>query len=174
MENRWQVAISAGLLAAVWAGIADTFSLVTWIGFLACSTYFAQPKPGFQGVLMSWATNLSGVFWAWIVICGSGYFESAFVGVLLTGIVTSAMCLQASYHKLAFIPGAFIGCCVTFAMGGDIAKILPALILGALLGYSMVLLTGQFVSLTQRWRAFTGPSTANKVTVQTTTNDQPR
>ncbi|MPY21604.1 DUF1097 domain-containing protein [Shewanella psychropiezotolerans] len=171
MENRWQVAISAGLLAAVWAGVADSFSLVTWIGFLACSTYFAQPKPGFQGVLMSWATNLSGVFWAWIVISGSGYFESAFVGYLLTGIVTSGMCLQASYHKLAFIPGAFIGCCITFAMVGDISNILPALILGALLGYSMVLLTGQLVSLTQRWRAFMGTSTANKVTAQTTTND---
>ncbi|MBL4814495.1 DUF1097 domain-containing protein [Shewanella sp.] len=171
MENRWQVAISAGLLAAVWGGVADTFSLVTWIGFLACSTYFAQPKAGFQGVLMTWATNLSGVFWAWIVIFGSGYFESPFVGYILTGIVTSAMCLQASYHKLAFIPGAFIGCCVTFAMAGDIANILPALILGALLGYSMVLLTGQLVILTQRWRAFTGSSTANKVTAQTTTND---
>ncbi|BAJ02792.1 DUF1097 domain-containing protein [Shewanella violacea] len=171
MENRWQVAISAGLLAAVWAGIADTFSLVTWIGFLACSTYFAQPKSGFQGVLMSWATNLSGVFWAWIVIAGSGYLESPLVGYLLTGIVTGAMCLQASYHKLAFIPGAFIGCCITFAMSGDLANILPALILGALLGYSMTLLTGQLVSLPQRWCGFTGSSTATKATAKTTTND---
>ncbi len=171
MENRWQVAISAGLLAAVWAGVADIFSFVTWIGFLACSTYFAQTKPGFQGVLMSWATNLSGVFWAWIVISGSGYFESAFAGYLLTGIVTSGMCLQASYHKLAFIPGAFIGCCTTFAMAGDIANILPALILGALLGYSMTLLTGQLVNLTQWWQAISVRPNANKVTAQTTTNE---
>lgn len=62
MENRWQVAISAGLLAAVWCGIADAFHLVTWIGFLGCSTFFAQPKAGFQGVMMAWCTNLSGVF----------------------------------------------------------------------------------------------------------------
>ncbi|AQS36874.1 Protein of unknown function (DUF1097) [Shewanella psychrophila] len=171
MENRWQIAISAGLLAAVWAGVADAFSLVTWIGFLACSTYFAQTKPGFQGVLISWATNLSGVFWAWIVISGSGYFESPFVGYLLTGIVTAAMCLQASYHKLAFIPGAFIGCCITFAMAGDIANILPALILGALLGYSMTLFTGQLVSLTHKWRTFMGTSNTNKVTAQTNTSE---
>ncbi|WP_076408950.1 DUF1097 domain-containing protein [Shewanella sp. UCD-KL12] len=171
MENRWQIAISAGLLAAVWAGVADAFSFVTWIGFLACSTFFAQTKVGFQGVLMSWATNLSGVFWAWLVISGSGYFESAYVSYLLTGIVTSAMCLQASYAKLSFIPGAFIGCCITFAMAGDIANILPALILGALLGYSMTLLTGQLVNLTQWWQTVSARPNANKVTAQTTTSE---
>lgn len=150
MEHRFQVALSAGLLAALWAGLADTFHLVTWIGFLACSTYFAQPKPGFQGVLLTWFTNLSGVFWAWLVISGTSYFGSAWVGYLLTGIVTSAMCLQASHNKLSFIPGAFIGCCITFAMAADIAAIVPALILGALLGYAMTLLTSQLVSLSQK------------------------
>lgn len=152
MEHRWQIAISAGLLAAVWAGVADIFHLVTWIGFLSCSTYFALGKLNFQGVVISWCTNLSGVFWAWLVISGSSYFETPIVGYLLTGIVTSAMCLQASYSKLAFIPGAFIGCCITFAMGGDIANILPALIIGSLLGYSMSELTGVLVTLKLKWK----------------------
>ncbi|ASJ96516.1 MULTISPECIES: DUF1097 domain-containing protein [Shewanella] len=150
MENRMQVALSAGLLAAIWAGVADAFHLVTWVGFLACSTFFAQPKAGFQGVLMSWFTNLSGVFWAWVVIAGGSHFETPLVGYLLTGIVTSLMCLQASYQRLAFIPGAFIGCCITFALGGDIASIIPPLLLGALLGYAMTLLTGQLVAFTGR------------------------
>ena len=153
MEHRWQVAISAGLLAAVWAGIADIFHLVTWIGFLSCSTYFALGKLNFQGVVISWCTNLSGVFWAWLVISGSSYFETPLVGYLLTGLITSAMCLQATYSKLAFIPGAFIGCCATFAMGGDIANILPALIIGSLVGYSMSKLAGLLVILTLKWRA---------------------
>ncbi|MBW8182152.1 DUF1097 domain-containing protein [Shewanella nanhaiensis] len=151
MEHRWQVAISAGLLAAVWAGVADIFHLITWIGFLSCSTYFALGKLNFQGVVISWATNLSGVFWAWLVISGSSYFETPMVGYLLTGVVTAAMCLQASYSKLAFIPGAFIGCCITFAMGGDIGKILPALIIGSLLGYSMSELTSVLVALKLKW-----------------------
>jgi hypothetical protein len=146
MNNRYQVAISAGLLAALWCGIADTFHLVTWIGFLSCSTYFAQPKAGFQGVLMTWFTNLSGVFWAWLAITGSGFVETPLLGYLLTGIVTSAMCLQASYAKLAFIPGAFIGCCITFALAGDIASIIPPLLLGGLLGYGMTQLTALLVS----------------------------
>lgn len=151
MENRWQVAISAGLLAAIWCGVADAFHLVTWIGFLGCSTFFAQPKAGFQGVMMAWCTNLSGVFWAWLIIFGSSFFVSPIFGYIFTGIATSAMCLQASYQKLSFIPGAFIGCCITFAMAGDVANIVPPLVIGGLLGFSMSLLTGQLVSLTQRW-----------------------
>lgn len=117
MEHRWQIATSAGLLAAVWAGFADMFQLATWIGFLGCSTFFAQTKIGVQGVLMAMATNLSGVFWGWLIISSSSFFASPVMGYTFTGIATAAMCLQASYQKLAFIPGAFIGCCITFAMG---------------------------------------------------------
>ncbi len=146
MKDRYQVAISAGLLAALWCGIADTFHLVTWIGFLGCSTYFAQPKSGFQGVLMTWFTTLSGVFWAWLAITGSGVVDTPLLSYLLTGIVTSAMCLQASYAKLAFIPGAFIGCCITFAMAGNVIPIILPLLLGALLGYAMTQLTAWLVS----------------------------
>ncbi|MFT6987266.1 MAG: hypothetical protein ACJAT7_003120 [Psychromonas sp.] len=161
MENRWQIALSAGLLAAVWCGIADTFHLVTWVGFLGCSTYFAQPKTGFNGVVVSWCTNLSGVFWAWVVISASSYFDTQLMGYLFTGLATTVMCLQASYHKLSFIPGAFIGCCATFAMGGEIANLLPALIIGALLGYAMTLLTSQFVRLTIKLKK------ATKMTIKT-------
>ncbi|NQZ52081.1 MAG: DUF1097 domain-containing protein [Moritella sp.] len=146
MKDRYQVAISAGLLAALWCGIADTFHLVTWIGFLGCSTYFAQPKSGIQGVLMPWFTTLSGVFWAWLAITGSGVVDTPLLSYLLTGIVTSAMCLQASYAKLAFIPGAFIGCCITFAMAGNVIPIILPLLLGALLGYAMTQLTAWLVS----------------------------
>ncbi|NMH66069.1 DUF1097 domain-containing protein [Shewanella salipaludis] len=147
MENRCQVAISAGVLAALWCGIADVFQLVSWIGFLGCSTFFAQGHAGFKGVVMTWCTNLSGVFWAWLIIAGGSFFVSPLAGYLLTGIATAAMCLQASYSRLAFIPGAFIGCCATFAMGGDLANTLPALICGGLLGYCMSLLTAQLISL---------------------------
>ena len=155
MENRWQVAISAGLLATIWCGVADAFELVTWIGFLGCSTFFAQPKAGFHGVMLAWCTNLSGVFWAWLIITGSGFFVSPVYGYIFTGIATSIMCLQASFQRLSFIPGAFIGCCITFAMAADLANILPPLIIGALLGYSMSLLTKQLVDIGQGKRVLT-------------------
>lgn len=156
MENRWQIAISAGLLAAVWAGVADALHLVTWIGFLSCSTFFAQTHSGIKGMLMAMTTNLSGVFWGWLIISGSSFFVSPVMGYTFTGIATAAMCLQASYQKLAFIPGAFIGCCITFAMGGDIVAILPPLLIGAVLGYSMSLLTGLLINLTQKMQGNLG------------------
>ncbi len=152
MENRWQIAISAGLLAGVWAGVADALHLVTWIGFLSCSTFFAQTHSGVKGMFMAMSTNLSGVFWGWLIISGSSFFVSPLFGYIFTAIATSAMCLQASYQKLAFIPGAFIGCCITFAMGGDVAAILPPLLIGAMLGYSMSVLTGQLISLTKKFQ----------------------
>ncbi|QYJ80028.1 DUF1097 domain-containing protein [Shewanella acanthi] len=150
MENRWQIAISAGLLAAVWCGLADVFHFVTWIGFLGCSTFFAQPKTGVEGLLMTWLTNLSGVFWGWLIITGSSQFETPLIGYLLTGIVTMAMCLQASYQKLSFIPGAFIGCCITFAMSANVAQILPPLVLGGLMGFAMSNLTSLLIRLTPK------------------------
>ena len=162
MEHRWQIAISAGLLAAVWAGFADVFQLVTWIGFLGCSTFFAQTESGAKGMLMAMTTNLSGVFWGWLIISASSFFVSPLFGYAFTGIATAAMCLQASYQKLAFIPGAFIGCCITFAMGGDIAAILPPLLLGAMLGYSMSLLTAQLISLTQKFQTMFAQNTAKE------------
>ncbi|MEZ9819501.1 DUF1097 domain-containing protein [Shewanella sp. 10N.286.45.A1] len=162
MEHRWQIAISAGLLAAVWAGFADAFQLVTWIGFLGCSTFFAQTESGAKGMLMAMTTNLSGVFWGWLIISASSFFVSPLLGYAFTGVATAAMCLQASYQKLAFIPGAFIGCCITFAMGGDIAAILPPLILGAMLGYSMSLFTAQLISLTQKLQTIFAQNTAKE------------
>ena len=162
MKHRWQTAISAGLLAAVWAGFADVFQLVTWIGFLGCSTFFAQPQMSIKGMLMAMMTNVSGVFWAWLIIFASSFFVSPIMGYSLTGIATAAMCLQASYQKLAFIPGAFIGCCITFAMDGAVAVVLPPLLLGAILGYSMSLLTTQLINLTQKIQAIFAENTAKE------------
>ncbi|MCL1125289.1 DUF1097 domain-containing protein [Shewanella surugensis] len=150
MENRWSVAVSAGLLAVVWAGVADVFNWITWLGFMGCSTFFAQHLSGIKGMFMAWATNLSGVLWGWLIISASSFFVSPMVGYIMTGLVTAAMCLQASYYRLAFIPGTFIGCCVCFALAGDLVAIIPPLLIGGTLGLAMSLLTGQFVSLSNK------------------------
>ncbi|WP_299008762.1 DUF1097 domain-containing protein [uncultured Shewanella sp.] len=150
MENRWAVALSAGLLAVVWAGVADVFNWVTWLGFMGCSTFFAQTLPGLKGMFMAWATNLSGVFWGWLIMSVSGFFVSPIIGYVMTGLVTAAMCLQASFSRLAFIPGTFIGCCVCFALAGDLAVIIPPLVIGGALGLSMSILTRQLVSLNSK------------------------
>ena len=132
----------------IWCSVADAFHLVTWIGFLGCSTFSLQPKAGFQGVMMAWCTNLSGVFGLGSLSRVAAFYFAR-IWVYFTGIATSAMCLQASYQKLSFIRRAFIGCCTTFAMAGDVANVVPSLIIGGLLGFSMErrLLTGQLVAL---------------------------
>jgi hypothetical protein len=102
---------------------------------------------------MAWFTNLSGVFWAWLIISASSLFDSVLMGYALTGLVTMGMCLQASYRGLAFIPGAFIGCCATFALGPDILALTSALMLGGLLGLCMSQFT---VCLIRLESGFTG------------------
>ncbi|GGB57219.1 DUF1097 domain-containing protein [Shewanella inventionis] len=153
MAHRWQIAISAGLLASVWAGIADVLHLVTWVGFLGCSTFFAQTETGVKGMLMAMTTNLSGVFWGWLIIAGSSALGSPIISYALTGIVTAFMCLQASNKNFAFIPGTFIGCCITFALNADLAAIIPPLMIGAILGYSMSLLTSLLINFTGKTAA---------------------
>lgn len=150
MENRWAVALSAGLLAVVWAGVADVFNLVTWLGFMGCSTFFAQSLSGLKGMFMAWATNVSGVLWGWLIISVSGFFVSPIIGYAMTGLVTAAMCLQASYSRLAFIPGTFIGCCVCFALAGNLSVIIPPLVIGGVLGLCMSILTAQLVDLSSK------------------------
>ncbi|MCL1115282.1 DUF1097 domain-containing protein [Shewanella basaltis] len=153
MAHRWQIAISAGLLASVWAGLADVLHLVTWVGFLGCSTFFAQTNTGVKGMLMAMTTNLSGVFWGWLIIAGSSTLGSPIISYALTGIVTAFMCLQASNKNFAFIPGTFIGCCITFALNADLAAIIPPLMIGAVLGYSMSLLTSLLIYFTDKTAA---------------------
>ena len=153
MAHRWQIAISAGLLASVWAGLADVLHLVTWVGFLGCSTFFAQTNTGVKGMLMAMTTNLSGVFWGWLIIAGSSTLGSPIISYALTGIVTAFMCLQASNKNFAFIPGTFIGCCITFALNADLAAIIPPLMIGAVLGYSMRLLTSLLIYFTDKTAA---------------------
>jgi hypothetical protein len=147
MEHRWPIAISASLLAVLWCAVADAFSLITWVGFLGCSTFFAQNNNGVKGLLTTWMTNLSGVFWAWLIITASSLFDSALMGYALTGLVTMGMCLQASYRGLAFIPGTFIGCCATFALGPNILALTSALMLGGLLGLCMSQFTACLIRL---------------------------
>lgn len=142
MFERLPVALAAGLLAALWVAVSGQLSWVTWVGFLGCSAYFAQGELSPRGVMSTWATTLSGVFWAWLILHGAEVLTMGYSAAILTGIVTAFMCLQASKRLLAFIPGTFLGCCAMFALHGDFLVVLPPLLVGALMGYAMSLLSG--------------------------------
>ncbi|MCH4294015.1 DUF1097 domain-containing protein [Shewanella sp. 3B26] len=147
MYERLPVALAAGLLAALWVLLSSHFSLVTWVGFIGCSAYFAQGNLSLSGLGSTLATTLSGVFWAWLIIYGADKLDVGAGAAILTGIVTGAMCLQAHKRLLAFIPGTFLGCCSLFALNGDWQAAVPALVLGALMGLGMSCLTGLFSRL---------------------------
>ncbi|WP_372870734.1 DUF1097 domain-containing protein [Shewanella sp.] len=147
MYERLPVAVAAGLLAAVWVAFSSHFSLVTWVGFIGCSAYFAQGNLHFSGLISTWATTLSGVFWAWLIIFGANMMDIGFGAAILTGVVTGVMCLQAQKRLLAFIPGTFLGCCSLFALNGDWQAAVPALVLGALMGLAMSQLSALFARL---------------------------
>ncbi|KKC99660.1 MULTISPECIES: DUF1097 domain-containing protein [Photobacterium] len=131
------IAITTGLLSGLWGWVAVSFGLLSWAGFLGCTTYFASPQEGLKGVGISMATNLSGVAWAMLIIHGSAWAGAELFGYIATGMVSFLMCVQAKRTWLSFIPGTFIGCCATFAAAGHWQLVIPSLMLGVVFGYAM-------------------------------------
>jgi len=132
------IAITTGILSGIWGWVAISLGLISWAGFLGCTAYFACPKGGLRGLVISTLTCLSGVFWAEVIIAGSSLRpEWTIVGYMLTGVVAFLMCLQAWQQWLAFVPGTFIGACATFAAQGDWRQVVLSLLVGLLFGYAM-------------------------------------
>lgn len=131
------IALTTGILSGIWGWVAISLGLLSWAGFLGCTTYFASPKDGVKGLGLSIVTNLSGVFWAMVIIHLSSMFSLEIIGYVVTAFVAFMMCVQAKKSWLNFIPGTFIGSCATFASNGDWQLVIPSLILGALFGYTM-------------------------------------
>lgn len=137
MSTLLAIAITTGILSGIWGWVAVSFGLLSWAGFLGCTSYFAAPKDGVRGLLESYATNLTGVFWAMVIISGAQFMSVDIMGYVLTGIVSFLMCIQAKKQWLSYIPGTFIGCCATFAANGEWQIVIPSLLLGGAFGFSM-------------------------------------
>ncbi|HIP75678.1 MAG TPA: DUF1097 domain-containing protein [Psychromonas hadalis] len=137
MKTLTAIAITTGILSGVWGWVAVSLGLLSWAGFLGCTTYFASPVEGIKGVALSIATNLSGVFWAMLILILSAKVDIEIIGYVFTGVVAFLMCAQATKRWLSFIPGTFIGACATFASDGNWKLVIPSLILGVLFAYAM-------------------------------------
>ncbi|TXY21969.1 DUF1097 domain-containing protein [Vibrio mimicus] len=137
MSTLFAIALTTGILSGVWGWVAVSLGLLSWAGFLGCTSYFASPKNGLKGLWQSLLTNLSGVFWAMVIIHTSQWVGLEIIGYVVTSIVAFMMCIQAKKSWLAYIPGTFIGSCATFAANGDWQLVVPSLILGGLFGYLM-------------------------------------
>lgn len=137
MSALFAIALTTGILSGLWGWLSISLGLITWAGFLGCTSYFASPTDGLKGLGFSLIANMSGVFWAMVIIKGSSVFPLEVMGFVLTGLVSFLMCIQAKQTILAYIPGTFIGCCATFASGGDWSLVIPSIIVGGVFGYLM-------------------------------------
>ncbi|MBR9956617.1 DUF1097 domain-containing protein [Cronobacter sakazakii] len=138
MNRHFSLALTTGLLSALWAWAAVALGLPSWAGFLGCTAWFASPKGGVTGFLTILFTLGSGVLWAQVIIAGSAVAPGiAWLSYAMTGVVAFLMCIQSRQTLLSFVPGTFIGACATFAAQCDWKSVLPALLLGLLFGVAM-------------------------------------
>ncbi len=138
MNRHFSLALTTGLLSALWAWAAVALGLPSWAGFLGCTAWFASPKGGVTGFLTILFTLGSGVLWAQVIIAGNAVAPGiTWLSYAMTGVVAFLMCIQSRQTLLSFVPGTFIGACATFAAQGDWKSVLPALLLGLLFGVAM-------------------------------------
>ncbi|WP_117234092.1 DUF1097 domain-containing protein [Vibrio maerlii] len=137
MNVLFAISLTTGILSGIWGWMAFSFGLLSWAGFLGCTSFFASPNSGSKGLMESLLTNLSGVFWAMVIIESSQLINLEVAGYVVTSIVAFFMCIQAKKQILAYIPGTFIGSCATFAAGGDWQLVVPSLMLGGVFGFLM-------------------------------------
>ncbi|KJY83905.1 membrane protein [Vibrio galatheae] len=137
MSTLVAISLTTGILSGLWGWVAISLGLLSWAGFLGCTSYFASPNDGLKGLSVNLITNMSGVFWAMVIINASQFASLEILGYMITAIVAFLMCVQAKQAWLGYIPGTFIGSCATFAADGNWKLVVPSLILGGLFGYLM-------------------------------------
>ncbi|GAA0064193.1 DUF1097 domain-containing protein [Clostridium sp. CTA-1] len=129
------ISISVGILSGLWGCLSSNFGLITWVGFIGCTSYYAAGGK-LQGLKKSVVTNMTGVLWAMLIIITSSYLGFPLEGAIMIGIFYFVMCAQARFQLLSFIPGTFCGSCSTFGVNGNWQGVIIALLCGAILGYT--------------------------------------
>ena len=147
MDALVALALSIGVLIAGWTYVAlGPGALPVWAGIVAWGCFFAAGGKT-DGLMKTLASNLSGVFWAFLALTAWNQFGGGLpVLSALVGVAAIAMVLQAKVPALGFIPGAFIGAAtavsVVVGANGTYPKTIIALVAGAILGYLSEMLAG--------------------------------
>lgn len=128
------MAISIGVLSGVWAWMAVTFGMVTWVGFVGWTSYYSSGGMA-KGLLRSLTSNVTGIIYAIIIIKGISIFPNEYWGYFLTAFFSFIMVIQSKFRRFEFISGAFCGCFSTFGLNGDWMAVGIALLCGNILGY---------------------------------------
>ena len=138
MDMLTALALSIGILIALWVKVGTMASLLVPAGIVAWACFFAAGGK-MQGLQKTIASNVSGVVWVWLAMTLIGMMNMGSLAWVIIGVVAFILVLQSKVPALSFIPGAFCGAAVTaWAAPTDLKGYLMvavALIAGAVLGY---------------------------------------
>jgi hypothetical protein len=138
MDMLMALAISIGVLIAVWVKVGAMASLAVPAGIVAWALFYAAggKTQGLQKVI---ASTLSGVVWVWLAMTLIGAMNMGSMTWIIIGVVGFLLVIQSKLPALSFIPGGFCGAAVTaWAAPADpkgYVMVAVALVAGALLGY---------------------------------------
>lgn len=147
--------VSIGVLIAGWTYVAlAVAALPVWAGIIAWGTFFAAGGK-VDGLIRTVASNLSGVFWAFVALFVAGRIGGGTpVLAVMVGLVAFMMVVQSRIPQLSFIPGAFLGAATTVGVvvgaNGTYPRTILALIAGAVLGFISELLANALVKAMRR------------------------
>lgn len=134
MKKLTALSLTTGILCGIWIWLSSSLGIPSWAGFAGCTAFFAAGGK-FKGLKKALFTTLIGVFWAMMIITITSYINTPHISAISTALITFLMCYQANISLFSFIPGTFMGSFSTFAAQGNWQLIVPALILGVLLGF---------------------------------------
>jgi uncharacterized protein DUF1097 len=138
MDMLTALALSIGILIALWVKVGTMASLLVPAGIVAWACFFAAGGKT-QGLQKTVAATLSGVVWVWIAMALIGMMNMGSWAWVIIGVVAFILVLQSRVPVLSFIPGAFCGAAVTaWAAPTDprgYVMVAVALVAGAVLGY---------------------------------------
>jgi hypothetical protein len=138
MDMLMALAVSIGVLIAVWVKVGAMASLLVPAGIVAWALFFAAggKTQGLQKVI---ASTLSGVVWVWLAMTLISAMNMGNLTWIIIGVVAFLLVIQSKLPALSFIPGAFCGAAVTaWAAPADprgYVMVAVALVAGAVLGY---------------------------------------
>jgi len=138
MDMLTALALSIGVLIALWVKVGTMASLLVPAGIVAWACFFAAGGK-VRGLQKTTAATLSGVVWVWLAMTLVGMMSMGSWAWVIIGVVAFILVLQSKVPALSFIPGAFCGAAVTaWAAPTDLKGYLMvavALVAGAVLGY---------------------------------------
>ena len=131
------IALSCGLFSL----FCHFTGISIWMGFVACTSYFAAGGDGKNAAFKALASNYTGVAFAMLVITfrdtplvQEGGILAPLLMALATAAISGAMVYLSKMALLSSIASTFMGCFSTFASGGNWQLMLPSLACGIVLG----------------------------------------